>query len=79
MKDNPFEIDLIHIKFTHVFTVLTHIALPSCQTTSVTMASDFVTYPGVSTRHAAILNTISSKHAGNTLCQIKKITFCVDE
>ena len=75
IKGNPFEIDLIHIKFTHEFTVLKHIAFPSCQTTSVTMTNYFITYPGISTRHAAILNKIISKHAGNTLCQIKKNHF----
>ena len=59
-------------RFKHIFTILTHVSFPACQTTSVTVTCYFVTYPRMSTGQTAILRTIISKQADSTLC---KITF----
>ena len=59
-------------RFKNIFTILTHDSFPSCQTTAVTVARDFVTYPDISASQTAIPRTIISNQADSTLC---KITF----
>ena len=63
-------------RFKHIFTILTHISFPACQTTSVTMTRDFMAYPRIFTSETAILRTIISIQASITLCQ-KKVTIGV--